>query len=159
MSVENDLVGLGIPAETAAVIARPSEQQLKTHSGYTGSEWHSKTYVVTTTDATETLIASISIPSGYALSVFAYVLAGRSTDDASATILHIGSTFNNAGTVDTTNWPSASTSALTAGAAGIATRMQGNNTTDKMDVFVTGIAAETWYWVAKVDYMAINTSA
>lgn len=131
---------------------------LKSHTAFTGSGIHIKTFGVATADATVTTIASIACPLSTTLQVLAIVCGkkvGTSADafvgishqgvsNAAATTAVIGTT-----TVVSTLENSAGTPLIT---------MVANDATDALEVKVTGIAAENWAWTAICIYQLVATA-
>lgn len=129
---------------------------LKSHNNYNSSGVHKKTFAVSTADNTATVIASIAVPVGFALAVRAFVIGMQ--DDASD-----ASTFTGLGVG--TNAAAATAMKGTAlyqvveSAGGTDFTITANDTTDSLELKVTGVAAENWAWVASVEYQFIKTAA
>lgn len=136
---------------------KPIEQLLvKTHSGYTSSGALEKTFVVSTTDNTATIIASIPVPSGYAISVRFHVLGMQDDMTDASTYTGICCATNNAGTSalkGTALYQVVESNASCDCAAVI------NDTTDTIDIKVTGITSENYAWICQAQILTVKTSA
>lgn len=128
----------------------------KSHTGYSQSGAYSKTYAVSTTDNTATVLASISVPSGYAVSVRCHVVGMQDDMTDAACYTAIGCATNNAGT--TAMKGTALYQVVESNASCDAT-ITANDTTDAIELKVTGITAENWAWTAQVQYLIVKTSA
>ena len=133
-------------------------QTLKTHANYAGSAWTSKTYAITTTDATLTAIATITVPVDSAIAIKSFTIGRRGDDTASLADHYIFTAYNDSGTlVAGTHDQIGASVAGTVGA--IQTGFSGEDVTDTVSALVKGEAATTWYWVVQVDYIILATSA
>ena len=131
-------------------------QTIKTHNGYTNSGMVNETYVVSTTDNTATVIASIPAPVGYACSARFPVMGIQ--DDATDAVCYtgIGCCTNNAGT---TAMKGTALYQVVESNASADCAFNANDTSDTLEIKVTGITAENWAWQCQVQYSFIKTSA
>lgn len=128
----------------------------KSHANYAGSAWNSKTFPLTTTDATVTAIASIPCPSGYAMAIRGFVVGVQNDDSDASVFTAVGVVVNAAGTTALKGTPLYQ---VVESAAATNITITADDTADAILLNITGIAAETWHWVARVEWMGVNTSA
>lgn len=148
-----------VPSTTGNVLMAGrgfGETLQKKHTGYTGSEFHESTFSLTTTDATVTPICSIPVPSGYAVTVRALICGAQSDDTDAAGATAVGTAINAAGTTALKGTPLYQ---IVESDASTNITITADDTTDTIRVNITGIAAQTWAWVAKVEWVAVDTSA
>lgn len=128
---------------------------LKSHSAYSLSGVHRKTFVVSTTDATTTALVTIACPSGYALSIRAHILGMQDdmTDATCGTV--VGCVTNNAGTTAVKG--TASVIVVESNASTNIT-FTADDTADTALVNVVGIAAENYAWTAVAEWMFVKTA-
>lgn len=130
--------------------------EVKSHNGYTNSQLKKESAAVTTSDATVTVIASIAVPSGYAVAVKAFVLGIQSDDSDATTATAVGCAVNNAGTTALKGTPLYQ---IVESDVNTNVTITADDTTDTIRVNVTGVAAQTWAWVCHYEWFALNTSA
>lgn len=128
----------------------------KSHTGYARSGLNSKTYSVSTTDATATVIASVAVPSGWAIAMNFFVVGMQddATDAFAAT--GVGAATNAAGTTAAKGTP---LYRIVESNAATDVAFNANDTDDVYEIKVTGVAAENWAWTAYVDWQLVKTSA
>ena len=135
------------PADSAAI---------KTHAGYTGSTSIKKSFAVSTVDATVTVIASIAVPSNYAVAINALVLGKQDDETDAIAATAVGCAVNAAGTTALKGTPLYQ---VVESAAGTDVTITADDATDTIRVNVTGVATQNWAWVCTVEYMFVDTSA
>jgi hypothetical protein len=111
-------------------------------------------FTISTADATATVIKRIPLAQGEAVIVRAFV-AGKKTDLSAVAGINQWAVFRRAaaGNVTLAGSVQGTTVEDSAGAPVIA--LSANTTAQSVDLSVTGIAAESWKWEARVEYMKI----
>jgi len=124
-------------------------------SGYTGSQNVSKQYGVTTSDATITQIAAITLDTNTMVSVEARVSGFIDDYSASLTGFIRYTARRVAGGAIETSAPIIDVQEDSSGSPTVDADVSGND----VRILVQGIAAENWVWVATVNYNFVKTSA
>lgn len=106
-----------------------------------------------TTDATATVVASISVAEVQSVFVKAY-FNGRKDDATAAIGREVSGTFRRASGGNVTLVGALQGAAQTDGVTPAAT-LVANTTTQTVDLQVTGIAAQNWSWEVKYDYLKV----
>lgn len=144
-------------SETVVAEADPSAPQvLKVHTGYEGSEWYSDTRAITTSSALTISIASFDVEVDKSISVRAFVTGRRATNDASCMFVIYGNAYNDGGTsLEILAYPVVQLTS--ANASDVTVTIVSEDSSDTLDVRVSGQNAQTWYWVGKFETLAIAT--
>lgn len=131
---------------------------LKHHSGYAGSTFYEKTVAITTTDATATVIFTKAVPLSSTLGVWVQAIGKKVGANADGIVSNkFQAVTNNAATVAVVGTTGGSDVENSSGTPAVT--IVANDTTDAIEVKVTGIAAETWAWVAKITVAQVTSSS